>query len=665
MADHGIPLAPAPGHGKGKGKGKSKGIIPLGTDPPTMAKGKGRGKGPPIMANSKGKGKGLVPGKAAPPPPGAQPQLRREAPPEHLMAPPGVVRLPLRANRVQSSGTIWEGLDPWGSNEAGQFPSWRVNFDRLRELWAPMEEVPTHLAPQHTVANEERVMDQRMQQTVEIVVRSLKLQPDKIHEALRGDFDALTPQQIRGLAGQIVPAVRVTSGLLQALVQRRGVASLPSPEAVLWAVASTPLGEARAQTLALRVQLPEDKAMLQERVEPAVKIVQRLRQSLPLKMLMQAVLVVRSVLSQHKCTAFPIRELGSIIKHERYRRMATAGAGAGRFTDWYQENIPSTLRLVAEIVADSHANYNQLRFITMAALSKACRLESARRCIWSYLGSPIAGGSVLDACKLLQDCDSRIFDPELANWVQSRQLYRDRAINGHVRPLQAYMDAQPLQVEAQLREHLDVVSKSINDTQEAFRTGWNDLMQAALDVCDLIGEPRPTGHNRNGKILDIAAAALQHLRTLGTMVREEVELVWFMQRRRRLQALPQQIRTDAALGRSGFCARAWQPVDTRLEILATTGDPDLVREMRSHLRLPEERSAAQAKAAPETKDKAKADAAPPPPKAKGAPQKYVDLIHSGIEGVYARDPITGKWGRRADGVDGQVRDITRRGGASA
>lgn len=542
------------------------------------------------------------------------------------------------------------------------FPSWHVNFDRLRELWAPVEEVP-EAAPQPTAVDEDQVMDQRTKQKLEIVIKSLKLQPDKIHEALRGNFDALTPQQIRALVGEIVPAMPETSGLLQALVQRRGAASLPGPEAVLWAVASTPLGEARAQTLALRMLLPEDTAMLNTKVAPAVEIVQRLRQSTPLRMLLQAILVVRSVLSQQKCTAFPISELGNIVKHERYRRTAP-GAGAGRFTEWYQENVPSTLRLVAEIVADSHTNYNQLRFITTVAVCKACHLDSVKHLIWSYLGTPIAGGSVFDACKLLQDCDSRIFDRELAGWAQSKQWYRERTMLSHVRPLQRYLESQPLNAEEQLRDHLGMVVEAIDDAQETFRTGWSDLMQAALDVCDLIGEPRPTGQNREEKTLDVAAKGLQHLRVLGRIVREEVEFIWFVQRRRRMQVLPQQIRTDAALGGAWFYARVWRPVDTRQEILATTGDPDLIREMRLRLLSSEERSAAQA-TAPKAKAKAKAKATSPLPKAKGTPQKYVDLIHSGMEGVYVRDPTTGRWGRRADGVDGQTRDVTVRGRATA
>jgi len=609
-------------------------------------------------------------GKARPPPPPARPV---SPPPEHLKAPTDASRLALHARSIRASGSLWEGLDPWGSSCDGQFPSWCVNFDRLRDLWAPPEQVPVEAAQAQAARDaEDQVMDRRVKQNVEIVVKSLKLQPDRIKEALLGNFEALSPQQIRALAWEIVPVLQVAGGLLQALVHRRGAASLGAPEAVLWAVASTPLGDSRAHTLALRVSVPEEIAMMKAKVQPAVEIVSRLSNSAPLRMLLQAILVVRSVLSQQKCSGFPIRELGSSIKHERYRR-AIPGAGASRYSEWYQEHVPTTLRLVSEIVADSHVSYTKLRFFTLVAVCKACpKIERIKRLIWSYLGTPVAGGSIIDACKLLQECDSRIFDKDLLHWIQTKGLYRERAFNSHVRPLQRHLNSQPLSEEVPFREHLSVVSAQLNEAQETFRTGWTDLMQAAQDMCCLAGETPPSAANREEKTLEMAAEGLQHLKVLGRFVREEVEFIWFVQRRRRLQAMPQKIRTDAALGNSGFSARSWKPVDTRCEVLAVTGDPDLIREMRMQLLPPEVEAeteagedAEQARAKAKAKAAAaKAAAAKAQPKAKGAPARYVDLIHSGIEGVYSRDPVTGRWGRRADGVDGQSRDVTVRGRTS-
>jgi len=98
--------------------------------------------------------------------------------------------------------------------------------------------------------------------------------------------------------------------------------------------------------------------------------------------------------------------------------------------------------------------------------------------------------------------------------------------------------------------------------------------------------------------------------------------------------------------------KKWSVVDTRDPALRATTDPDLIRELRD----PgygqrgvgsDSREAVQdgtaAKTADDTDTHASKNLVVGP---------KIHLIHGGMDGVYKRDPVTGKWGARLDGVDG-------------
>lgn len=105
-------------------------------------------------------------------------------------------------------------------------------------------------------------------------------------------------------------------------------------------------------------------------------------------------------------------------------------------------------------------------------------------------------------------------------------------------------------------------------------------------------------------------------------------------------------------------ARCWHVETDFVAALGATHDPDLIREIR---RAERRRQAAKRPAAegatPMTAEAAAnaeaagVDDAPVSGTAQNAVH-YVDLIHGGQEGIYRRDPVTGKWGRRLDGIDG-------------
>merc|ERR1739845_4087 len=89
-------------------------------------------------------------------------------------------------------------------------------------------------------------------------------------------------------------------------------------------------------------------------------------------------------------------------------------------------------------------------------------------------------------------------------------------------------------------------------------------------------------------------------------------------------------------------SQKWMPVDTTFISLMYTTDLDVMREIR------EWQSKANQKSGKTTAAKVTVGPKRKPHKA----ISYSDCMHGGIEGKYHRNPFTGSWGHRLDGVDG-------------
>lgn len=629
-----MPQQPAPSV-----KGQVKGKVPQGQPapsvppPPPMVKGKGKGP-PPMTAKGKGKLHPIVKAKM-------KAKAQAQIVPEHLQAPQGANRLRPPRRLESTVGTLWEGLKPWEADHSVCV----IDLDRLREQWLTpaVPAVPTQAQTIHRGT----LLSRYAAQSVGIAMLSLGLNPGLVDQALTQDFSVLSPAQAEGLVNLVVPHTE-EQGQLQVAVQINGVQGLSPAEQLVWAVASVPQGPARARLLALQHTMPGEVAHAEFQAGVAERLPERLRSSWGLRSVLQALLVIRNILSQQDCRAFPVEALATLdierVRHvaSRFNPQTQTFTPGGQDRAWFQDNCPTTLRLVAECMVNTHARRCQLRLLRMLSVGRLCRQNHVRQQVWAYLDD--LQSSVMDVFTTLQDSRS---DMLCAALVADFQRYTThlRVAQREVHALQAEIGAHPVMGRSQLSEQVAELGVRITEATNAVHGAVVRIEGATADVCALTGAG--TGRGLQDKFRG-AREALAGLRHFGRILQQEVELVLFVRgRAARTRQQDQGAVSDLALRR----ARPWKPVDTRAEVLCTTKDPNLIRRLRSELGSVQSSQKASSAAEQEVEVEATKDSG-------AGSTSAVSLVHGGVEGAYRRDPITGKWGRTAEAAAAVAAEIS-------
>jgi len=626
-----------------KGAGKGGGPAP---PPPPKGAGKGGGLAPPPPVPAKGAGKGLPPagkgkgkGKSSP------------APPLELLAPAGTAHLRAHKPLLSASGTLWEGLDPWGTAGADVLEGTLINMERLRHLWSPMPEPPM---PEHRRRHRD-VLPSQLLNPVAIAVRAKQLEAELVRRSLTEDMQLLSQEQVHVLCTFVLPAVAEAEPHLRLAAQERGVENFGRAEAVLWTLANIPMVELRARLIYVQSHMGEDVQQVKKWAEAATGIVSVLEQSRPVRTVLQTLLAVRNILAQRGCPGYAVASFDG-LPHERMpRQRATqvdplTGQPMPLDMQWLREHNPSVLSLVAEMLESTHESRCRLRFLRMMAVGRCVSGQGPCRIIWSFLDD--LQESPRDALTVLTQCAPGLCDRDLIEEIESKAAYfRHMAVH----ELPALLRHPSVRVDGSYARQLDALAVRLADALVAHDDGCRALFDAADDLCRLGQVARPS-MNRN-LVFDSAASVLRSLRLFGTRLSEEMTDVYA--RRRELA------RTDVVVaGRSATRRRHWAPVDTSGHTVVVTSDPDIIRKLRWRPALEGGETGAEqeAQAKQEAGKEVSSEEARAKEEREASFRRFSNLIHGGAEGVYQRDPVTGSWGRRLDGVDGTGGEAFQLGG---
>jgi len=280
----------------------------------------------------------------------------------------------------------------------------------------------------------------------------------------------------------------------------------------------------------------------------------------------------------------------------------------------------------------------------MRAVAKLVRSDTVRKHIWKFLDD--LQGSVLDVFSLLRACKRSTLEPEIVRSCaeHARRLERLRA---GISQVEHSLGTPPPRDHA-LAGQLAELGVRMTDSMHAFADCQGRVVVAAQRVCTLVGAMQSSA--------EVAAMALMHLQHLGEQAEAEVKLMQDHRASMRRQAEMRQVWTAARGSAAKQPPRRWPRVETRQEVLYNTSDPNLVRRLRRPLLASSAPAAVAARASPkeaprrakEEEDRRRAAAKEEEtPAGAGA-----DLRHGGPTGVYRRDPFTGTWGTRLDGLDG-------------
>jgi len=647
---------------KAKGKGKVPPAPPRATRPSASASNAPpratRPSAPASHAPTGGKAKGKGQGEAPPAPPPRQDverrratrqqleaQAAREVVPHHLRAPEGAAQLRCLKTTSDIDGTLWEGMDPWSLEPS---LTCHINLERLQEQWLPPPAAPA-LAVGLTARAADGVLPTSISQSVQIAMHGLRLTPDLVRRALTQDLDILTVEQTLGLEREILPPLRQEVGIisdLHAAVARSGQASLRPAEALLWIVGTLPHGLQRVRLASLRHTLPEEVTSAKAHVATATTLVKQIQHSQHLKAILHSMLVIHNVLAQQECNAFP---LSSLVTADRERlRRPVGGLHADRENNWFNQNFPSTMRLAAEVIADAHALERRLRFHRMVAVGGLFKASHVKQLIWDYLDDMEEG--IVSVFPLLARCTRVVFDRDLIYHFEhmARML---GTFQTDVQAVQVAIDQSS--ASTVLPEQIAELSVCMTEARSAFLAEQAQLSDVAQRLCDLVGEQVGMSRDRYHRQMSLthqrctaATEAFHCLRHFGAIMHKELKMVWSLRAREQ-----QQQRAAMAGDLDGVrrAARCWAPIDTSEQELLHTHDPDTIRRVRASKRAPFDVTAEVA----------------PGQEAAIQPEKFAlpassSTIHGGIEGSYARDPLTGRWGRTTAMAEGTMVGATAR-----
>mmetsp|Transcript_60918 Transcript_60918/g.178077 ORF Transcript_60918/g.178077 Transcript_60918/m.178077 type:complete len:699 (+) Transcript_60918:55-2151(+) len=655
------PQFPVAATGAGKGvptKGKGKGLPPGPPLPEAIdgVAGKGKGKG-------KGKHKGLPPPFGPPPPPRGHPSFGGDGiatPPQELLAPPGAV--PLRSHRVLRSaeGTLWEGLDLWGTRGSGVLEFAVIDVERLQRLWEEMPEPP--MPREHQARHQS--LPGRLLQSVEIAVRAQRLEADLVWNGLMENAEVLSPDQAEVLYTVVLPAVREAEPHLRLIVERRGALNLSKAEAVLWTLANMPLMELRMRIVQEQHHVDEEVQQVQEWVAAAQEVVDTLKESRPVRTVLQTILAIRNILGQRGHPGYTIPGTLDSLSQERLPRHSTTRldpiTGEPMPVDlaWFRENNPSVLTLAAEMLESTHENRCRLRFLRMLAVGRLIREDGPLRIIWSFLDD--LHESPRDALPLLAKCSSGLCSRDLMEEMTRYAVKFRHLVSQEISILSRHPSVAPTSL---FSRQLAAISLKFANALEAYENGCQALSATAMQLCSLGGQ---SAISTNAARFDGAASVLRSMRLLGSRLGQEMSDICD---RRRQQARANVLGAGRSAG-TGL-RRRWAPVDTSGHTVLATSDPDIVRQMRWRPVLTDEADPAGEGQTESAGDDMPGEESESPEAVRARQEReaslrhFSNMVHGGAEGAYRRDPITGRWGRRLDGMDGTAETEIMLGGPRA
>lgn len=608
---------------------------------PAQAAGKAAGKGFPRPAPpAKGRGK-------VGPPPGPPKGVGKagssrfgtaRAPPPELMAPAGAARLQVPGALDSAAGTFWEGLGLWRPEDgSGILEGTVIDYEALFSQWAAMPEPPQRAHMRRGRA----ALPSQLAMQAGVAVRSNRFTPELVRRALTEDVEVLTPDQAAAL-DHLVQLVATAEPHLQTWVQQFGVQSLDEDAAVLWAISGIPLFRERAAVCREWHHLHEDDDHEYDLMSRATSLMSDLTTSQAMKTVFQTLLIVRNVLKQSGHAAYSLQTGG--LGTERVARHAPSvldpdtGVVAPTDLGWLRSQCPSVLQFVARSLDETRARRSRLRFMRMLAVGRLLPEDAVRSLTWSFLDD--LQECPTDAVTTLRLCDARPFSNDVLGWLDRRGRLLAGLRDSRIRLLLERADANS-RLAGQLVSFQAMVAASL----QANRRRRTALLEIGRRICQLGGEANVDPRQR----LDVAGSILHRLRQFGTSLAEEMAA---------LRARRDSERHVAQRGHGDpeRKARAWAPVDTRQATLLLTRDLDLIRTLRgtgAAASAPSARDTlGRGAAGPQAEDGAAGAESEEVPAESEAPTPHVDLVHGGLEGVYRRDPITGKWGQRLDAVDG-------------
>eukprot|EP00930_Biecheleria_cincta_P049554 TRINITY_DN34753_c0_g1_i1.p1 TRINITY_DN34753_c0_g1~~TRINITY_DN34753_c0_g1_i1.p1 ORF type:complete len:662 (+),score=128.69 TRINITY_DN34753_c0_g1_i1:42-1988(+) len=641
----------APLGGKGL-KGAGKGPAPPPVAGPLAGKGvKGAGKAPPLPPRVLSKGAG----KSKPSCKGSSSGLNLQAPPKELVAPAGSVRLRLEHGLSNAQRTMWEGLGLWGTADAENILEGTViDFAAISKLWEPMPAPP---APESFQRSARRsVLPAEFSRQAEVAVKGAKLTADLVRQALTEDMLAISDEQAHILNAVLAPMAQEASALLQGAVTERGISSLSNSEAVLWAISCISAAELRARLVAEQHELDADVAQVRNCVAKAESIVTMLKESRPVRSLLQMILVAKNVLGQAGHVGFQAKSFDGLSRERLRRHTPTSfdpetGEVIPVPSYWLNANNPSVIMLVAQMMESTHECRCRLRFLRMVAVGRAAAEaglsdDNVLQNIWSYLDD--LSESPRDVLPMLSSCSQCACDRDLFDYIRG-QCSRYQLMLPYFEQLERSMTAA--ETTGRFFHQLQELRGRYTAAMHVCENSSQELGEVARNLCELGGERGSAGLLAFGGSSDV----LRSLRFLGQQLAEAMEVV--------------QVKRAAELAAqravSGRPVRRWQRVDTS-HTLWCTRDPEVIRQLKlapalatEELESQEHRQGQQAPATAAALVEADQE--------QGAREGttssfHVNLMHSGPDGVYVRDPVSGSWGRRQDGVEGTAGSHLRLGG---
>jgi len=554
--------------------------------------------------------------------------------PMHLAAPSGAPLLRLQHSWANAEGSLWEGLSPWDASGSGVLEETVIDYDMLRRCWAPLPPMP---APAARTAS--GVLPPNLAQKAGIAVRASKLTPQSVRRALTEDMTAVTPEQAGVLANELAPLVRDAHGHLQIAVNRGGAESLNPVEAVLWAIGEISFSEARARLVATWYFLEEDCQVVAEQEERVSSLVADLCHSRPLKTLLQTILVARNVLGQQEREGYSASSLVTLQNERALQHVpSTFDPATGEVVPpsrtWLRDNCPTVLALVAEMLEATHIRRCRLRFMRMLAVGKLVpKDDDICRITWSFLDD--LQESPRDVLQLLMRCRGDSCTWDLAQSITSHCMQLRHLLQQEL----AWVMQREV-ADTPFAQQLGELRVRVVEALDASRACSQRATSAAQGICRL-GMQGRTSYARDNTAFEIATEVLCSLKHLGLRLAEEMR-----------SAQEKQAAVRAAVARSldrrGARCRAWAQVEVGSSLLWVTMDADIIRRLRRGLQQPQTPAEpAEPRAKPATQE------AEAPAEARARTlASYSDMVHGGLEGVYRRDPASGRWGPRLDGVTG-------------
>lgn len=201
----------------------------------------------------------------------------------------------------------------------------------------------------------------------------------------------MSPDQADGFVRLVTRHVSAeVSEALRRAVQARGVESLTSAEAVVWAFVCVPNGTVWADLVSQRFDVEAKAAFVSGRAQGFSDLITRLQESVPLRTVFQAFLAAHNAVVQRPLAGYTLQYL--LSTHNE------------RLGSW------STERLVVELLEAAQMRRSRLRLMRKIAVGHLPLNNASRRHVWRFLDDLSA--SLWDALPLLLTCKGDMCDTD-------------------------------------------------------------------------------------------------------------------------------------------------------------------------------------------------------------------------------------------------------------